>query len=363
MLADMSRWLFALFLGWLMVGGLYAHGTHMGAEREAAELRACQCAVGASARLISLPADGPLEEQLATLVREQLGPPGRRAEVGALKLERLRLDVAAGSLLPATNLELTAELPPEATQLAFLFESRERAADGTERVARALALAPRDRLGALGKDRCGTALPIQRGDQVTAVLAAIDEAGNLGPAARIAAQLGERSDDLDPCRARYGCGLGATMVLLVGACAAFIAFLVLLAGLMLATQRRSNFDVALAEPISLGALDRVCARDRREQLAYLVLALTAAAGMALRYPTEAVVALPMLPFALLAAWRYHAVRRLQRTAARPGATCYRRGPGLVVQGEEAHRVLFRPSLLEHALRDDMPTMRTRGSTK
>lgn len=359
MLAGMSRWLFALFLGWLLVGGLYAHGTHMGAEREAAELRTCQCAQEASTRLIGLPSDVPLEEQLAALVREHLGAPSASAEIGALKLEHLRLDVAARSWLPATDLELTAELPPEATQLAFLFESRERAADGTERVARALAIAPRDRLGALGKNSCGTALPIQRGDQVTAAIAALDGAGNLGPASRIVAQVRERSDDLAPCRARSGCGLGATMILLVGACAAFIAFLVLLAGLMLATQRRSNFDVALAEPISRVALDRVCARDCHEQLAYLVLTLTATAGLALRYPTEAAVALSMLPFALFAAWRYHAVRRLQRTAALPGATCYRRGPGLVVQGKKSYRVLFRPSLLERALHDELPAMRTR----
>lgn len=359
----MPRWLFALFLGWLLLGGLYAHGRHEAAAREAAELRACQCTEGASSQLIELPSDVPLEEQLVTLVRAHTGKPTHRAEVGALQLHRLQLSVAAGSLLPTTDLELIAELPPETTQLAFLFESRERAADGTERVARALALAPRDQLGALGKDRCGTALPIQRGDQVTAAIAAIDRAGNLGPVARIAAHLGERSDELDPCRDRYGCGLGATMLVLVGACAAFIAFLVLLAGLMLSMQRRGKFDMAVAEPISLAALDRVCTRDRREQLAYLVLTLTAAAGLALRYPTEAGVSLSMLPFALLAAWRYHAVRRLQRVAERPGATCYRRGPGLCVNGKRGRRVIFRPELLDRALQDELPAMRARGSSK
>lgn len=355
----MSRWLLVLLLGWLVFGAALAQERLDSIEHEAAMRRACPCVDGASVVLVEAPAVGALEERLAELVLRHQGKPRKSAQVGALGLQRLQLAVDAG----AVDLELTAELPPEATQLAFLFESRWRAADGTERVRQALAFAPKGQLAALGKDRCRTELPIAHGAHVTAAIAALDAAGNVSPASKVVAQLTERKAGLPSCRVGYRCGLGAAALAMLGLCTGFIAFLVLVAGLMTVAQRRSLFALALAEPISLGALDRVCTRERRDQVAYLVLALASAVALALRYPANAEVALPMLPFALLAAWRYRLIHRLQRAAEHPTAAFHRRGPSIEVTGPAPHRAIFRPSLLERALLHDLPAMHTSNSSK
>lgn len=355
----MSRWTLVLLLGWVLYGGLLARYDQAVAEREAAEWRACQCTKAASVQPL-VGSGRPLSEQLAERLRPLVGSESR-GSTEALRLHGLQLRVADGAIRPPVDLDLSAELPRGTVGLAFLFETRSSSADGEQRIEYAVALAPVGELAALGKERCRTELPIRRGDRVTAAVAAVDAAGNLGPASTVEAVLAERSDRLARCEARrYGCGLGAMARLFLGACWAFGSFLVLVAGLMTTWGRRALFRAARPEPLPLGALDRLCTHARREQLAYLVLSLLCGAALALRYPASAAFALPMLPLALLAAWRYRALHRLQRAAEQPDASYHRQGPGIVAMHDgKGHQLLFRPKAVDAVMSNCLPPMRAR----
>lgn len=354
----MSRWWLVILVGWLLIAGSYAHEVELEREHEERANRACGCTDGA--RVIPVrDAPRPLEELLELAARRTLGDAGSAASrLPAPLLSGLRLELGDAHHEPTSDLALTGELPRGTEQLALLFEVRGKDFEGNVRVDHLLALTPATQLTGLGKARCETSLPIELEDQVTVAVAGVDQAGRLGHSVRLEAQLTRRTGRPE-CGHRH-CSHSGLLALFLGMCWMLPTVAVMFGTLVVLGRRRSLFRLAAAEPMSLGQLHRLCSTVLRAQRAYLVLCLLMGAAFVLRYPQHAPTSVLALLAAGLAGLRYRAMQRLLRLAEQPGATYERRGPGVsVVHDSRVAIETFPSSVMEAAMRDDVPPMRAR----
>lgn len=362
MLSHMSRLWFLVLIGWLFIIGSYGHENERHREQEAKLDRECGCVPDASVRPVLEPLR-PLEEMLERSAQRELGdapaPGGPVSRLPAPRLDGLRLEVSAPHYEPVSDVLLTGELPPGAERLALLFEVRGKDFEGNARVDHRLAFAPASQLAALGKPRCDTSLDLDLADEVRVAIAGVDAKGQLGRVSTVQAQLAPRGPERPLCGHGH-CHHSGLAALLLGMCWTLPTFAMMIGTLIVLARRRSQFRDATAETMSLGQLHQLCTRVSRTQIAYVVLCLLSGAALALRYPQVAPNAVLVLPFALVAALRYRAMRNLLALAERPGASLERRGPGVTVV-HEGNVILetFPASLVAAAMRDDMPPMRTR----
>lgn len=346
-------------LGWLLVFGSYGYNEELERERHARTARECGCTSDASVHFLSEP-PRPLEEMLELEARRVLGAPsGSAPQLTAPRLERLGLEVSEPHYEPTTDLTLTGELPHGAMKLALLFEVHGKDFRGNPHVEHMLALTPATQLAALGKPSCDTALSIEQGDRVTVAIAAVDEQGQLGQVTKVEAQLTKRGPARPSCGHEH-CSHPELFALFFGMCWMLPTLAVMLGTLVVLSSRRSRFRTATAEPMAPGQLHRLCSTVMRTQLAYAVLCLLGGAGLTLRYPLLAPMAVVTLVFALVAWLRYRAISSLLRLAEQPGATLERQGPGVTAVHDGRVRIeTFPRALVEDAMRQDVPPMRAR----